>query len=129
MADDQGIYDSSDPAAIEAAAREAGRRDAEDDETIRVWMNHSKGRDLLFRFVFVICHLGETYIAIDQQGRADTHRTFVHLGERNMGAWLDERMRRHPELYMKMLDEQRIENELRNTKLLKQNERQDAQNV
>jgi len=125
---DQGVYDSSDPAAVEAAAREAGRRDAEDDETIRVWMNHSKGRDLLYRIVFQTCHLGETFTAIDESGRSDTHRTYLHLGERNIGAWLDERMRRHPELYMKMLDEQRIENELRNTKLLKQNERQDAQN-
>ena len=34
-------------------------------------------------------------------------------------------MRKHPELYMKMLDEQRIENELRNARLLKQNEKQD----
>lgn len=128
MPEEFGAYDSTDQSAIDAQRRESARRDAEDDETIRVWMNYSKGRDLLFRLVFETCHLGETFTAIDERGRSDTHRTYLHLGERNVGAWIDLRMRKHPELYMKMLDEQRIENELRNARLLKQNEKQDESN-
>ena len=125
MPDELGQYDSTDQSAIDAQRREAARRDAEDDETIRVWMNHSKGRDLLWRIVRDVCHLGETFTAIDERGRSDTHRTYLHLGERNIGAWFDARMMKHPELYMKMLDEQRIENELHNARLLKQNEKQE----
>lgn len=128
MPDEFGVYDSTDQSAIDAQRRESARRDAEDDETIRNWMNHSKGRDLLFRLVFETCHLGETFTAIDERGRSDTHRTYLHLGERNIGAWIDLRMRKHAALYMKMLDEQRIENELRNARLLKQNEKQDQTN-
>ena len=125
---DDGFYDAGDEAAVDAQRSEAARRDAEDDETIRVWMNHPKGRDLLYRIVFQVCHHAETYIAADEKGRTDTHRTFLSLGERNIGNWFDDRLRRHPALYMEMLREQEIERELRNTKLLKQNEKQDERN-
>lgn len=125
MAEDQGLYDAGDQSAVDAMAREAQRRDAEDDETFRIWMNHPKGRDLLCRIVFQVCHMGVQFLATDEQGRSDTHRTYADIGERNIGAWLDERMRRHPELYMKMLEEQEIERQLRNARLRKQNEKQD----
>jgi hypothetical protein len=121
-----GIYDAGDEAAINAAGREAARREAEDANTFRVWMNHPHGRDLLFRIVNERCHLAETFLAMDDHGRSDTHRTYAHIGERNIGAWLDEQMRRHPDLYMKMLQEQQIEREARNMRLLKQNENKDG---
>lgn len=119
---DQGIYDAGDEAAINAAGREAARREAEDHNTFRFWMNHPHGRDLLFRIVNVRCHLGETFLALDDGGRSDTHRTFLHIGERNIGAWFDEQMRKHPDLYMKMLQEQSIEREAHDVRLRKQNE-------
>ena len=125
MADTFGQYDSSDPVAVDNAAKEAARRERQDHETLRIWMNHENGRDLLYRFVFEHCHLGETFTALDDQGRSDTHRTYLHLGERNIGAWLDTQMRSHPELYMKMLQEAAIGEQLRNTRLIKQNEKKD----
>src|ERR1700680_643796 len=106
---DELTPDIAEQADVDNAAKEAARRDREDDETIRIWMSHPKGRDLLFRFTNVICHMGETFTAADDTGRTDTHRTFLNLGERNIGAWLDERMRRPPKLYMDMLTEQQIE--------------------
>lgn len=126
--DEQGIYDSTDPAAIEAARRAAGRREKDDDETIKVWMNHPNGRDLLYRITFAVCHLGDLFTASDEQGRTDTHRTFLHLGERNIGAWFDERMKRHPKLYMEMLAEQEVLRQARDIQLRKQNEKQDELN-
>ncbi len=128
MPDDFGHYDASDPVAFDNAAKEKARRERQDDDTMRVWMNHPNGRELLYRFVFEVCHMGATYLATDNTGRSDTHRTYCDLGERNMGAWLDERLRRHPELYMKMLQEAEIERELRNSRLLKQNEKRDERN-
>lgn len=112
-------YDSADPRFEEAERKEQGRREATDRETMRIWMNHPSGRALLYRFVYETCHLGETFAAYDNEGRSDTHRTYLSMGERNAGAWLDGRMREHPELYMKMLDEQRIDAELRATRLEK----------
>lgn len=123
---DQGHYDAADQAAVDNAAKEASRRDKEDSETLRVWMSHPKGRDLLYRFVFGVCHLGETFVATDEHGRSDTHRTYLHLGERNIGAWLDNRLRSHPGLYQSMLSEQQLEAEARNARLMKQNERKEA---
>jgi hypothetical protein len=128
MTERQGIYDSTDPAAIDAAASAAARRDHDDDETIRVWMNHPKGRDLLYRHVYETCHLGRTFVAVDENGHSDTHRTYLDLGERNIGAWWDERLRRHAELYMLMLKEQEIDRQAHNAQLLKQNEKQDTDN-
>lgn len=122
---DQGVYDAADQATVDNQAKESVRREREDDETIRVWMNHPKGRDLLFRIAYEVCHLGETFTAADDTGRSDTHRTYLNLGMRNAGAWLDERMRRHPELYMKMLQEQEVERQSRNARLVKQNEKQE----
>jgi hypothetical protein len=123
-----GHYDAADPAAVDAASREAARRDAEDRQTVRVFMDHPKSRDFLFRLVNERCHLSETFVAIDDHGRSDPLRTYLHLGERNIGAWLDEQMRRHPDLYMKMLNEQQIEREARNVRLLKQNENAEQRN-
>ena len=117
-------YDASNQATVDNMAKDASRRDKEDSETIRVWMNHPKGRDLLYRIVYGVCHLGDTFTAADDVGRSDTHRTYLHLGERNIGAWFDERMRRHPELYMEMLREQEIEREARAARLAKQNAQQ-----
>lgn len=122
---DQGIYDAGDEAAVNAAGREAARRESEDNNTFRYWMGHPHGRDLLFRIVNETCHMGETFIAVDDHNCSDTHRTYLHLGERNIGAWLDQQLRRHPDLYMKMLQEQQIEREARNNRLLKQNEAKD----
>jgi hypothetical protein len=112
-------YDSNDPRFEEADRKEQGRRDATDRETVRVWMGHPNGRSLLYRFVYETCCLGEIYTALDNEGRSDTHRTYLAMGMRNAGAWLDGRMREHAELYMKMLDEQRIEAELRASRLEK----------
>lgn len=128
MAEDKGVYDSTDPAAIDAAASDSARRDHDDDETIRVWMNHPKGRDLLFRLTFEVCHWKTTFVAVDDVGQSDTHRTYLDLGERNIGAWIDDRLRRHPELYMLMLQEQEIDRQARNKRLLKENERQASDN-
>lgn len=125
MTGEHGVYDAGDQAAVDNLAKEAARREAEDNETVRKWMSHPKGRDLLWRICNETCHLGETFTAVDDHNRSDTHRTYLHLGERNIGAWLDARLRCHPELYVKMLQEQQIERELRNTRLLKQNERKD----
>lgn len=121
------VYDAGDQATVDNQAKEAARRDAEDAETFRVWMNHPKGRDLLFRIVYERCHMGETFVANDDQGRSDTHRTYLHLGERNIGAWLDTQLRLHPELYVEMLKEQQTENELRLSRLKKQNERNEEE--
>lgn len=121
-------YDASDQASVDNQAKEAARRAAEDAETFRVWLTHPKGRDLLYRIVYERCHLGETFFAADDAGRSDTHRTYLHLGERNVGAWLDAQLRAHPELYVKMLQEQQIDNELRASRLKKQNERTDERN-
>ena len=127
MAEEFGHYDSSDPVAFDNAAKEKARREAQDDATMRVWMNHPNGRELLYRLVFDYCHIGEPlYEAKDDTGRSDTHRTYLHLGERNIGALLDEKMRRHPELYMKMLEEEEVARQLRNSRLLKQNAKKDA---
>lgn len=123
MPDDTGVYDSSDPVAVDNAAKEQARRERQFDNTVGAWMKHPGSREFLFYLIFEACHMGETYVATDDQGRSDTHRTYLHLGERNIGALIDERLRRHPELYMKMLQEAETERELRNTRLLKQNER------
>jgi hypothetical protein len=125
MPDDFGVYDASDPVAVDNAAKEKARRERQDDETVRVWMNHPNSRDLLYRLVFEACHMGETFVATDDQGRSDTHRTYLHLGERNIGALIDGMMRKHPELYMKMLEEAEVERQLCNARLLKQNEKKD----
>lgn len=123
MPNDELTPDIAEQAAVDNAAKEAARREKEDDETIQIWMSHPKGRDLLFRFTNNVCHMGETFTASDDVGRTDTHRTFLHLGERNIGAWFDERMRRHPKLYMQMLTEQQAERELRESRIRKQNEK------
>jgi hypothetical protein len=121
----EGVYDSSDQVAIDNAAKEKARRDLQDDNTVGAWMRHPNGREFLFRLIFEHCHMGETYVATDDQGRSDTHRTYLHLGERNIGALIDERLRRHPELYMKMLEEAEIERQLRDSRLRKQNEKKE----
>jgi hypothetical protein len=125
MPDIFGHYDASDEVAVNNAAKEKARRDRQDEETVRVWMNHPNSRDLLYRLVYESCHMGETFVATDEQGRSDTHRTYLHLGERNIGALIDGWMRRHPELYMRMLDEADTERQLRNARLLKQNEKKE----
>ena len=121
-------YNAEDQATVDNQAKEAARRNAQDSETFRVWMNHPHGRDLLFRLVYEICHLGETYAAVDAMGHSDTHKTYLHLGERNIGAYLDERMRKHPELYMQMLKEAEIEAELRRSRIEGQNKPQGEDN-
>jgi hypothetical protein len=122
---DELTPDIADQAAVDNAAKEAARREADDNETIRRWMSHPKSRDFLFRFVFDVCHYGRTFTAYDDHGRSDTHRTYLDLGERNIGAWLDERMRRHPGLYMQMLSEAQLEQEVRESRIRKQNEKKD----
>lgn len=118
-------YDASDQATVDNQAKESARRDKEDAETIRVWMSHPKGRELLYRIVYEICHMGQTFVAVDHQGHSDTHRTYLDLGERNIGAWLDEQLRKQPKLYMEMLQEQEIEREVRSARLAKQNAKAD----
>lgn len=120
---DELTPDIANQADVDNAAKEATRREREDDETFRIWMSHPKGRDLLFRFVNITCHMGETFVGADDSGRTDTHRTFLNLGERNIGAWLDEKMRRHPKLYMDMLTEQQIEREARLDRIRQQNKK------
>ena len=56
MPQDDLTPDLADAATVDNAARDAKRRDAEDDETIRRWMSHPKGRDLMYRIVFDTCH-------------------------------------------------------------------------
>lgn len=120
---DELTPDIADQANVDNAAKAAATRERDDDETIKIWMSHPKGRDLLFRFTNEICHMGETYVAADDAGRTDTHRTFLNLGERNIGAWLDERMRRHPKLYMDMLTEQAREREVSASRIRKANDK------
>jgi hypothetical protein len=119
-------YDAADQATVDNQAKEAARREAEDNETVRIWMSHAKGRDFLYRIVYDTCHLGQTFVASDDRGRSDPLRTYLHLGERNIGAWLDERMRRHPKLYTDMLTEQQIERESRAARIQKQNAKKDG---
>jgi hypothetical protein len=118
-------YDAGDQAAVDNQAKEAARRDADDLETFRIWLSHPHGRDLLYRIIYERCHLGETFFAADEAGRSDTHRTYLHLGERNIGAWLDTQLRRYPELYVKMLQERQIDEEMRDSRLKKQAERKE----
>lgn len=125
MVDDLGVYDAGDPIAVESQRRQAEVRERDDDETVRIWMGHPKGRDFLFRFVFETAKAGAEYVAANLDGSTDVYRTFVSIGERNMGAWWHDRMRRHPELYMKMLQEQELERQLRDARLKKQNENQE----
>lgn len=121
--DDELTPDIAEQSDVDNAAKEAARREREDDETMRIWMSHPKGRDLLFRLTREVCHMGQTFVAADEHGRTDTHRTFLDLGERNIGAWFDERMSRHPKLYTDMLTEQQIERESRLDQIRKQNEK------
>lgn len=123
--DDDAVADIGDQTTVDNASKEAARREAEDLETIKVWMSHPKGRDLLFRIIFERCHFGETFTAVDDHGRSDPLRTYLDLGERNIGAWLDGELRRHPELYMKMLAEQRTDREASESRIRKQNEKKD----
>jgi hypothetical protein len=123
LPDDTDVYDSSDQASVDNAAKDAARRLKQDKETMRIWMSHPHGRDFLYRLVFETCHMGRTFTALDDHGRSDALRTYLDIGERNIGAFLDEMMRQHPKEYMTMLEEQRIEAELRETRLQKQNER------
>jgi hypothetical protein len=125
VAEEGGVYDANDPEAIEAQRRQAEVRERDDDETIRIWMNHAKGRDFLYRFVFETAKTQTEFIAANVDGSTDVHRTFASMGERNMGGWWLARMQRHPELYMKMLQEQETERQLRDTRLRKQNENQE----
>ena len=128
MTDDmQGHYDSADQAVVDNAGKDAARREADDRETIRIWMSHEKGRDLLFRIVFEVCHLGDLFTAVDNDGRSDPLRTYLHLGERNIGAWFDNALREHPALYTKMLTEQKIDAEARNERLRRQNKRDETE--
>lgn len=120
--DDAAQYDASDPVAADNAAKEQARREAEDAETFRLWMAHPKSRDLLWRIVYERCHLGETFTAMDEVGRSDPLRTYLHIGERNIGAWIDAQLRGHPNLYMKMLQEQAVERDARQMRLRKQAE-------
>lgn len=123
--DDDAVADIGDQTTVDNASKEAARREAEDMETVKVWMSHPKGRDLLFRIISERCHVGQTFIAFDVHGQTDTHRTFLDLGERNIGMWLDGELRRHPELYMKMLAEQRTDREASESRIRKQNEKKD----
>lgn len=126
MAQDDLTPDIAEQADVDNAAKEAARRDAEDLETFRIWMSHPKSRDLLYRIVFITCHMGSTFTAVDDTGRSDPLRTYLDLGERNIGAWLDERLRKHPKLYMDMLTEQQIERQGRLDRIRKQNEKDDG---
>lgn len=123
MAQDDLTVDIAEQSAVDNAAKESERREREDDETFRIWMSHPKGRDLLYRIIFDTCHMGRTFTAVDDTGRSDPLRTYLDLGERNIGAFLDERIRKHPKLYMDMLTEQQVERELRSTRIRKQNEK------
>lgn len=123
-----GLYDAGDQEAINQQKREAGSRDREDDETIRVWMNHPKGRDLLYRIVYEVCGFGVARTFSDTLGRTDTHAMYLHIGGQNIGAWFEERLRRHPALYTEMLTEQEIARASRDAQLKKQNERQEREN-
>lgn len=119
-------YDASDQAAVDNQAKEAARRDARDRETIRIWMNHPHGRDLLYRMVYEWCHLGETFTATDEIGRSDPLRTYLHVGERNIGARLDQALRVDAESYVLMLKEQQTLEELRRARLEKQQKAEDG---
>jgi hypothetical protein len=112
-------YDAGDQATVDNTAKEAARRDADDLETLRVWMDHPKGRDLLFRIIHQWCHLGEFFLAADDHGRTDEFRTALHLGERNIGARIDGKIREHTELYVKMLREQQLNEQVRKDRLAK----------
>lgn len=116
---ERGVYDASDQAAVDNAGRDAARRDAEDHETIRIWMSHPKGRDLIWRFL-ELCHIND-----DCRGKEPLD-TYFNLGERNIGNWWLTKVLRHPKLYMEMVAEQEVEREAKNQRLLKQNERKDG---
>jgi hypothetical protein len=116
---EQGLYDAGDQTAVDNAAKETARREAQDHESIRIWMSHPHGRDLIWRFLET-CHMQD-----DCRG-SDTHDTYFNLGERNVGNWWLSKVLRHPKLYMEMVEEQNRDRELRNTRLLKQNERKDG---
>jgi hypothetical protein len=118
LTEDAGYYDASDQAAVDNAAKEAVRRERQDDETIRIWLSHENGRDLIFRM------LEECHIFGDCRG-VDTHSTYWNLGERNIGNRLLARVQRPPALYMKMMQDQQAAQDLRNTRLRKENERKD----
>ena len=116
---DTGHYDASDQAAVDNQAKEAARRDRLYDETIKSWMSHPNGRDLIYHM------LEQANIYGDCRGE-DTHGTYWNLGARNFGLQLLMRVQKHSGLYVRMMEEQQIERELRNTRLLKQNERKEA---
>jgi hypothetical protein len=116
VADTNGFYDAGDQAAVDNQAKEAKRREADDTETVRIWMSHPNGRDLLYRT------LEECHIFDECRGR-DALETYFNLGERNIGNRLLQRMQRHPELYMKMMAEQEIERQGRAARLKKQEEK------
>lgn len=121
---DLGQYDASDPVAIDNAGKEAARREAEDRETIRVWMSHPKGRDLLYRMMEACDIFGSPFVA----GEPDT--TAYRCGAQNMGKQLLLiPCQYHADLYMKMMNEQQIEREGRNVRLLKQNKNAEERNA
>jgi hypothetical protein len=121
--DDDLTQDISEQASVDKAAKDAAARELADNETFRIWMSHPNGRDLLYRIMFETCHMGQTFTAVDDQGRSDPLRTYLDLGERNIGAWLDGQLRKHPKLYMDMLTEQQTEREVRTDRIRKQNEK------
>jgi hypothetical protein len=127
MPHDELTPDLGDQAAVDNAAKDAARIERDREESFRHWMSHDKGRALLGFIVDELCHLGETFAAVDDQGRSDTHRTYLHLGERNIGAWFDAQMRKHPKLYMQMLTEQQVDRELRLDRIREQNKKDNKQ--
>lgn len=126
MLDDKAVYDAADPEAIASAERQKQVRETDDNETVRIWMNHPKGRDLLYRFVFEVAKTEQEFVAVDLEGRTDKYKTFVSIGERNMGKWWHDAIRRHPDLYAKMLQEQEFERVVRASRLRNQAEQQEA---
>lgn len=107
--DDAGTYDATDPKAEEALRREAGRREAADRRVIADLMAGQEGRDWVYR-------------KFEFGGSADPFDTnpyvcYYNLGnERLLAALRKEITDLVPDLYVKMMNEQKIKAQAREDK-------------
>jgi hypothetical protein len=100
----QEPFDATDPAASANAARELARKKREDADELRKIMWSKPGRAFLYRRL-ERCHIyGETFAG------ESTHISAYRQGEENIGKQLMlEAMDASPDLYVKMIKEQREE--------------------
>ena len=104
---DTPTFDATDPAAENNARRDQERIAREDAETIRRLLSHRNGRAWFHRQLSVCNIFGTSYIPGGEDGRRATD---FALGQENVGKqWMYAAIEAAPDLYMKMISEQKEE--------------------